>query len=233
MEILSGLEERVRQAEDLLRQASGNHDSVCLEELSHADRAVLQRIVSGGPPLNAALVKAAKTNPRARAILMARVLLAVDMGLGIEDIIVMTDGALSPEDIVGMIEEWRKSKDRVNRLCAESAGNGTAATDSGNADPEKDETPEAAGVVDKALSLDDLIPTAWKLLESLPGLNAFNSGKAVSRDKIAAAADVGNADSHNTRAAFGALKDLRLIGTRRRVGTWITQAGLDALKSRP
>jgi hypothetical protein len=83
----------------------------------------------------------------------------------------------------------------------------------------------------KVLTPDDLTPTAWKLLRTLLKLRATNTAKAVTRERIVQeAGDVGNADSSNVRAVCKMLVDLGLIATKRNVGTWITQAGLDALR---
>jgi hypothetical protein len=87
------------------------------------------------------------------------------------------------------------------------------------------------GKTDDPANLDDLTPTAWKLLKTLSKLRATSTEKAVTRERIVEeAADVGNADSGHVRAAFKKLVDKELIASRPNVGTWIRQAGLDALK---
>jgi hypothetical protein len=84
----------------------------------------------------------------------------------------------------------------------------------------------------KASNLDDLTSTAWKLLRAVRDKGAISSEKAVGRDAIAAKARVGNHDSKHNQYAFGQLADLQLIIAKRKVGTWITDAGIRALNKR-
>jgi hypothetical protein len=82
-------------------------------------------------------------------------------------------------------------------------------------------------------SVDDLTPTAWRLLRALLKIGAIDAGTARSRSQIVEeAGDVGNADSRNVRDAFTMLGKLGLVATQRHVGTWLTQAGLDAARRR-
>ena len=89
---------------------------------------------------------------------------------------------------------------------------------------QSEETP-----ADPPTTLDNLTPTAWKLLGAIRQLGAVNSGKAVGRAKIAVKAGTGNHDSKHNQLAFAQLSDLALIAATRNVGTWLTQAGIDAL----
>jgi hypothetical protein len=94
----------------------------------------------------------------------------------------------------------------------------------------------------KVLTLDNLTPTAWNLLRAMLKAKAKDPGTAKTREEIVAVAGTGNAkskkdrpgnaNSKNVRDAFRAMKELKLIGTEKNVGTWLTEAGLDALKSR-
>jgi hypothetical protein len=91
---------------------------------------------------------------------------------------------------------------------------------------------ETQSQASKGLTLDNLTRTTWKLLRALRDLEAFDAETAVSRDQIVSRAKIGNANSKNVRDAFKSLRALGLIETRRNVGTWLTRAGLDALKTR-
>lgn len=92
--------------------------------------------------------------------------------------------------------------------------------------------PGAQNLATKELSLDDLTPTAWKLLKALPKQSAFNSDTAISREKLVLQAKIDNANSKNVRDACKDLTQMGLIASRRHVGTWVTQAGRDATKPR-
>ena len=84
----------------------------------------------------------------------------------------------------------------------------------------------------EAKSLDDLTPTAWKLLKAIRLLHATNSESAKSRPDIAAKAKTGNHDSDHNKDAFRRLSDLGLITAKKRIGTWLTDAGMSALDKR-
>jgi hypothetical protein len=103
----------------------------------------------------------------------------------------------------------------------------TAAIPSQAAQPTEGTTPSTAG-----LSLDDLTPTAWKLLKAIRDLKAVDSETCAIQSRIAAKAKTGNHDSKHNQLAFGQLSGLHLISAKRRVGTWITGAGLQALGKR-
>jgi hypothetical protein len=122
--------------------------------------------------------------------------------------------------------------DVVSRHSGQSAGKGeTNDPTTGDNRQGAGKASKAKGKTEKPLTLDNLTKTAWKLLETLEQLKATTVRRAVTRERIAAeAGDVGNADSGSVRAAFKTLADMGLIATKRNVGTWITQAGLDALK---
>lgn len=94
------------------------------------------------------------------------------------------------------------------------------------------QTSDADEQTPKELTLDDLTATAWKLLRALREMNRRDSETAVTREEIAVKASTGNANSKNVRDAFAVMKALGLIETRKKVGTWLTEAGMDALKSR-
>jgi hypothetical protein len=80
-------------------------------------------------------------------------------------------------------------------------------------------------------SLDRLTPTAWKLLEVVQQLKAFNAQTCTTREVVAAEADTGDVDSRHIKKAFAQLVASELIISKRRVGTWITTAGRGALES--
>jgi hypothetical protein len=82
--------------------------------------------------------------------------------------------------------------------------------------------------VPRATRLDDLTPTAWKLLQTLRSLGAVTSEKALARAKIAEKAGAGNHDSKHIQEAFALLKRCGLIIARNNVGTWLTAAGVAA-----
>jgi hypothetical protein len=94
------------------------------------------------------------------------------------------------------------------------------------------QTPDAGDGRPNALTLDDLPPTAWKLLKAIFEKRATDSASAVGRPEIAAKARVGNHDSKHNQYAFRQLTDLQLITAKRNVGTWITAAGIQALNKR-
>jgi hypothetical protein len=81
-------------------------------------------------------------------------------------------------------------------------------------------------------TLDNLTPTAWKLLRAIRQLGAVNSEKAVGRSEITAKARTGNHDSKHNQEAFKQASGLGLITAKRNAGTWLTQAGIDALDKR-
>jgi hypothetical protein len=95
-----------------------------------------------------------------------------------------------------------------------------------------DETPKSAVPKQQAQSLDDLTPTAWKLLRAIRQLDATSAETAKSRPVISARAGTGNHDSDHNKAAFRQLSDLGLITAKKRVGTWLTDAGMSALNKR-
>ena len=97
------------------------------------------------------------------------------------------------------------------------------------AQPTEGTTPPAA-----SMSLDDLTPNAWKLLAAIRDLDAVDSGTAQIQPKIVARATRkrGNHDSKHHQLAFGQLSELGLIASKKRVGTWITDAGIQALEKR-
>jgi hypothetical protein len=94
----------------------------------------------------------------------------------------------------------------------------------------------------EVLTPDDLPPTAWNLLKAMLKAKAIDPGTAKTREEIVAAAGTGNAksrkdrpgnaNSKHVRDAFRAMKALKLIGTKKKTGTWLTEGGLHALKSR-
>jgi hypothetical protein len=84
----------------------------------------------------------------------------------------------------------------------------------------------------KERGLDDLTPTGWKLLRALSQLEAFDSERAAGRAEITKKARTGNHDSKHNQEAFSALSHLGLIKAKRNAGTWLTQAGIDALDKR-
>jgi hypothetical protein len=84
----------------------------------------------------------------------------------------------------------------------------------------------------KAQTVDDLPPVAWKLLQALLDLGATDTGRAVGREEIAAKARVGNAGSTHVEDTFKMLMELGLVGSRRKVGTWLTADGREAISRR-
>jgi hypothetical protein len=85
--------------------------------------------------------------------------------------------------------------------------------------------------VPKATTLDDLTPTAWKLLRALSDLDAVNSEKAVGRSRIARKARTGNHDSKHNQDAFALLSKCELIVARNGIGTWLNATGINAAKA--
>jgi hypothetical protein len=81
-------------------------------------------------------------------------------------------------------------------------------------------------------TLDDLTKAAWKLLQAMLDLGATDSGKAVGREEIAAKAGVGHANSQHIEAIFKGLKRLGLVVSRQNAGTWLTEAGIEAISRR-
>jgi hypothetical protein len=81
-------------------------------------------------------------------------------------------------------------------------------------------------------ALDNLTPTAWKLLRALRDLKALDSEKAATQPRVTDKADTGNHDSKHNQQAFRQLAHLKLIVTRKNVGTWLSDAGIAALNKR-
>jgi hypothetical protein len=91
---------------------------------------------------------------------------------------------------------------------------------------------DSAAGKNRAPSLDDLTPTAWKLLRTVRQMGAVSADTAKDRSAITSRAKKGNHDSKHNQTAFKRLSDLRFIAARKNVGTWITEAGIDALDKR-
>jgi hypothetical protein len=87
-------------------------------------------------------------------------------------------------------------------------------------------------VSNKVPSLDDLTPTAWKLLKTIRRMGATTAVTATNRSNLTSRSRTGNHDSKHNQIAFNQLSDLGLIAGRRNVGTWITESGIAALDKR-
>jgi hypothetical protein len=90
---------------------------------------------------------------------------------------------------------------------------------------------EGKGSADGPKTLDDLNRTAWKLLRAMYALGAFDTETVRTHQQIVKKAGTGNHGSGHNKEAFAALQKLGLIKSRRRVGTWLTQAGRELIES--
>jgi hypothetical protein len=87
------------------------------------------------------------------------------------------------------------------------------------------------GSADGPKTLDDLKKTDWRLLRAMYALGAFDAETVRTRQQIVEKAGTGNHGSGHNKEAFAALQKLGLIKSRRRVGSWLTQAGRELIKS--
>jgi hypothetical protein len=98
---------------------------------------------------------------------------------------------------------------------------------------ERGTSAKSSGQERRAKGLDDLTKSDWKLLKALQQVGGLNADSARSRSQITAKAKTGNHDSKHNQEGFQRLTSLGLICARRNVGTWLTDAGIDALDKRP
>jgi len=74
-----------------------------------------------------------------------------------------------------------------------------------------------------------LTTTDRKLLRAMRDMGATDFECAASQNRITARAKTGNVDSKHNQQSFKRLKDMELVGSARRVGTWLTPKGLSLL----